>query len=177
MYSSLAAVTQQAEAELDVRIIVILGSADTFTAGNDLQEFFLAPETDADRPVYRFKRALSGSTKIVVAGVSGLAIGIGTTLLMHCDLVVAGKGARLSMPFVDLGLFPEFASSLLFPRLVGRQIADKHLLLGDLTIIAPFGLDDLFSMRLAPNLAGPTNGFERTAASLRARWPEINVDP
>ena len=131
MYAALAEAIGAAESDSAVRAIVILGSEGAFTAGNDLQEFLQDPPTGLDRPVYRFMTALAGAEKVVVAGVSGLAVGIGTTLLLHCDLVVAGRGARFSLPFVNLGLVPEFASSLLLPRLVGRQLAGKHLLLAD----------------------------------------------
>src|SRR3546814_577455 len=82
-------------------------------------------------PVFRFLRAIAACPKVVIAGVEGLAIGIGTTMLLHCDLVLAASGTTFSMPFVNLGLVPEAASSLLLPRLIGRQRAAKHLLLGD----------------------------------------------
>ncbi|WP_421934806.1 enoyl-CoA hydratase-related protein [Phenylobacterium sp.] len=131
MYAALTDAIRAAEAEPAVRVIVILGSEGAFTAGNDLQEFLQDPPTGLDRPVYRFMAALAGAEKVVVAGVSGLAVGIGTTLLLHCDLVVAGDTARFSLPFVTLGLVPEFASSLLLPQLIGRQLTGKHLLLAE----------------------------------------------
>lgn len=131
MYSALAEAIRAAETDPAVRAIVILGSEGVFTAGNDLQEFLRDPPVDPDRPVYRFMAALSGAEKVVIAGVSGLAVGIGTTLLLHCDLVVAGRGSRFSLPFVNLGLVPEFASSLLLPQLIGRQLTGKHLFLAE----------------------------------------------
>ncbi|MDP3749600.1 MAG: enoyl-CoA hydratase [Phenylobacterium sp.] len=131
MYAALADAIVRAEADSAVRAIVILGSQGAFTAGNDLQEFLQDPPIGLDRPVYRFMAALAGAEKVVIAGVAGLAVGIGTTLLLHCDLVVAGLGARFSLPFVNLGLVPEFASSLLLPQLIGRQLAGKHLLLAE----------------------------------------------
>jgi enoyl-CoA hydratase/carnithine racemase len=140
MYADLTAALQRAERDPSVRVIVLLGAPGVFTAGNDLQEFLHDPPTGVDRPVHRFMQALSGATKVVIAGVAGLAVGIGTTLLLHCDLVVAGRGARFSLPFVDLGLVPEFASSLLLPRLIGRARASKHLLLAE-PFDAPTALD------------------------------------
>jgi enoyl-CoA hydratase/carnithine racemase len=131
MYAALTQALAAAEADPAVRVIVILGSDGAFTAGNDLQEFLEDPPTGLDRPVYRFMAALAGAEKVVIAGVSGLAVGIGTTLLLHCDLVVAGRNARFSLPFVNLGLVPEFASSLLLPQLIGRQLTGKHLLLAE----------------------------------------------
>jgi enoyl-CoA hydratase/carnithine racemase len=131
MYTALREALATAEADPEVRVIVLLGSEGAFTAGNDLQEFLRDPPTGLDRPVYRFMAALAGTQKVVIAGVSGLAVGIGTTMLLHCDLVVAGANARFSMPFVNLGLVPEFASSLLLPQLIGRQLTGKHLLLAE----------------------------------------------
>ena len=131
MYVALADAFETAERDASVRVLLVTGSEEVFTAGNDLGDFAANPPRDADFPTFRFMRAVIGSTKIVVAGVAGLAVGIGTTLLLHCDLVVAGRGARFMMPFVGLGLVPEFASSRLLPELIGRRRAARHLLLGD----------------------------------------------
>lgn len=130
MYAALAKAIDEAETDPLVRVIVLFGSADVFTAGNDLLEFLEGTDLGSDRPVQQFMQSLAGAQKVVIAGVSGLAVGIGTTMLFHCDLVVAGRNARFSLPFINLGLVPEFGNSLLFPNLVGRQRASKHLLLG-----------------------------------------------
>lgn len=135
MYQTMADALVDAEQDAAVRAILITGKPEIFTAGNDLEDFLTnAPaggKPDTARPVYQFMRALSGSSKPVVAAVSGAAIGIGTTMLMHCDLVYVADNAKLSMPFVQLGLCPEFASSVLFPAIAGYPRAAEKLLLGE----------------------------------------------
>lgn len=136
MYQTMADAINAAEGDGEVRALLIIGHPQIFSAGNDLEDFMknsvpvpgVAPES---RPVYQFMRALSGSTKPVVAAVSGAAVGIGTTLLLHCDLVYAADNAKFSMPFAQLGLCPEFASSLLLPQLAGYPRAAEKLLLGE----------------------------------------------
>ncbi len=137
MYVALAELIDAANGEQQVRVVVLTGSDEFFTSGNDLQDFMKQPEIHEDHPVVRFMDALRGSAKPVVAVVRGHAVGIGTTLLLHCDLVYAADDARLQLPFVNLGLCPEYASSYLLPRLVGQQKAAELMLLGE-----PFsGLD------------------------------------
>ncbi|MEC3909230.1 enoyl-CoA hydratase [Sphingobium sp. CR2-8] len=131
MYAALADTFETAEQDERIGVILIHGGEKSFTAGNDLVDFQVNPPIDQGSPVFRFMRALLRSTKVVVAGVTGMAVGIGTTLLLHCDLVVAGEGARFAVPFVALGLVPEYASSQLLPAAMGRQRAARHLLLGD----------------------------------------------
>ncbi|MDL2356117.1 MAG: enoyl-CoA hydratase [Pseudomonadota bacterium] len=135
MYQSMADALVDAEQDAAVRAILFIGKPEIFTAGNDLEDFLKnAPRgdvPDASRPVYQFMRALSASTKPVVAAVSGAAIGIGTTMLMHCDLVYAADNAKFSMPFVQLGLCPEFSSSVLLPAIAGYPRAAEKLLLGE----------------------------------------------
>ena len=137
MYEDLAEAFEQAEANPAISIIILRGSDTIFTAGNDLNDFRdnppIAPEgvDIMDLPPFRFMRALLRSTKIVVAGVEGMAVGIGTTMLLHCDLVVAGQSSKFSLPFVNLGLLPEFGSSRLLPKIMGRQRAARCLLLGE----------------------------------------------
>ena len=135
MYQSMADALVEAELDAAVRAILIVGKPDIFTAGNDLEDFLknapAAGAPDLARPVYQFMRALAGSTKPVVAAVAGAAIGIGTTMLMHCDLVYAADNAKFSMPFVQLGLCPEFASSVLLPAIAGYPRAAEKLLLGE----------------------------------------------
>ena len=131
MYQALADAIRSAESDAAVRVVLIQGKADLFTAGNDLQDFLDNPPRDDDRPVFQFLYAISQAQKPVVAAVAGAAVGIGTTMLLHCDLVYAAPNSRLQLPFVNLGLVPEAASSLLLPALVGYQRAAELLLLGE----------------------------------------------
>lgn len=136
MYSVMADALARAAADPAVRAVLVAGSGGAFTAGNDLKDFLNSSDAsigpgDTDRPVLRFLRAISTAPKPVVAAVHGAAVGIGTTMLLHCDMVVAGHGARFQLPFTNLGLVPEAASSLLLPRVVGMQRAAEMLLLGE----------------------------------------------
>lgn len=133
MYDTAAEAFETGETEKDVRVFILGGQPGLFTAGNDLVDFMEAPPhiggTDTP-PVERFMRALMNAEKPVIVEVDGLAIGIGTTLLMHCDLSYASENAAFKTPFVDLALAPEFASSLLFPTRLGRAAASDLLMLG-----------------------------------------------
>lgn len=131
MYQSLADGLQAAATDKAVRAILITGEGGIFTAGNDVEDFLKQAPQPGDSPVTGFMAALRDADKPVIASVSGMAIGIGTTLLMHCDLVYAADNTRFAMPFTQLGLCPEFASSYLFPRLAGYQRAAEKLLLGE----------------------------------------------
>ena len=138
MYAALADAVESAAGDPAVRVITIEGEGDDFTAGNDLYDFLKempSPGT-TDIPVWRFLRALVNNQVPLVAAVHGNAVGIGTTMLFHCDLVLAEVDSRFIMPFVDLGLVPEAASSLILPRLAGRRRAARYLLLGE-----PFGAE------------------------------------
>ena len=131
MYSTMADAIAQAEADADIRAIYITGSEDSFTSGNDLNDFLQNPPREAESPVFRFLRGISTAEKPIVAAVNGLAIGIGTTLLLHCDLAYAADTAKFQMPFVNLALVPEAASSYLIPAMMGQRKAAELLLLGD----------------------------------------------
>ncbi|MBL8329623.1 MAG: enoyl-CoA hydratase [Rubrivivax sp.] len=135
MYSAMAEALMAAREDGTVRAVLITGQPGVFTSGNDIEDFMQRPPgqgSDAmDSPVFRFMRALLECDKPVVAAVTGAAIGIGTTMLLHCDFVYVSDEARLAMPFVSLGLVPEFASSLLVPQLMGHRRAAEKLLLGD----------------------------------------------
>lgn len=132
MYAALADAIEDAQQDDSVRLITLRGEGEDFTGGNDLADFLQAlPRDSGDIPVWRLLRALARNQLPLVAAVHGNAVGIGTTMLFHCDLVLAEEGARFSMPFVDLGLVPEAASSLLLPRLAGRRRAARYLLLGE----------------------------------------------
>jgi enoyl-CoA hydratase/carnithine racemase len=130
MYDTLWDAVVRAEADDSVRVILLSGAGASFTAGNDLGDFLSGLPAGEDRGPARFTRLLPKIRKVLIAAVHGSTVGIGVTLLLHCDLVVAARNARLSMPFVKLGLVPEAASSLLLPRLVGHQRAAELLFLG-----------------------------------------------
>jgi enoyl-CoA hydratase/carnithine racemase len=141
MYQSLANALHAGEDDPAVRVVVIAGQPEIFTAGNDLEDFMRSPPHGDDSPVFRFLEIISTLGKPVIAVVRGAAVGVGTTLLLHCDLVYAGRSAKFSMPFVQLGLCPEAASSLLLPRLIGYRHAAAKLLLGE-----PFDADEALAM-------------------------------
>lgn len=131
MYQTVADALKAAEADKDVRVILISGNEQAFTAGNDLEDFLKTPPVDKNSPVFQFLWEISHATKPVVAAVSGLAVGVGTTMLLHCDLVYAAEQTKFSMPFTQLGLCPEAAVSLLLPQVAGYHRAAEKLLLGD----------------------------------------------
>jgi enoyl-CoA hydratase/carnithine racemase len=132
MYTGLGDAMATAEADSDIRCVLFTGSAECFTAGNDLSDFSEGlPGDFQSTPVGRFLFALANATKPVVAAVNGPAVGIGTTMLLHCDLVFAGNNTRFQMPFATLGLCPEGGSSLLLPTWLGRVRASELLMLGD----------------------------------------------
>lgn len=183
MYATLAEAVRSAANDSDIRLITIRGEGADFTAGNDLMDFLqeARPEAIDDLPVGRFLLALADNQVPLVAGVQGNAIGIGTTLLLHCDLVVADAGARFKMPFVELGLVPEAASSLILPRLSGRRAAARMLLLGEsfgaelaqqwgiVSHVAPSGgLDRAFDDVVETLLSRPPEALRLTQQLLRA---------
>ena len=131
MYGAMSEALRAAQADASVRAVLITGQPGIFTSGNDLEDFMQRPPQGMDSPVFQFMLSLMECDKPVVAAVTGAAVGIGTTMLMHCDFVYVSDEARLAMPFVGLGLVPEYASSLLVPRLMGHARAAEKLLLGD----------------------------------------------
>ncbi|HVL79873.1 MAG TPA: enoyl-CoA hydratase [Sphingomicrobium sp.] len=150
MYTALADAIEAAAGDPSLRLITLRGEGEDFTGGNDLADFMSAlPRDSADIPVWRLLRALARNRVPLVAAVHGNAVGIGTTMLFHCDLVLAEEGCRFSMPFVDLGLVPEAASSLLLPRLAGRRRAARYLLLGE-----PFGAEEARDFGLVSHVVG-----------------------
>lgn len=144
MYAALADAVEQATADSSIRVVTFRGEGQDFAAGNDLADFLEArPGGGEEIAVWRFLRALAECETPLVAAVHGNCVGIGTTMLLHCDLVIADEGTRFSLPFVDLGLVPEAASSLLIPRMAGRRLAARYLLLAE-----PFGVDDAIAIGL-----------------------------
>ena len=148
MYAALAEAIESAANDPSIRVISLSGDGQDFAAGNDLADFLDSDPRDGDIPVWRLLRALATCETPLVAAVHGNCVGIGTTMLLHCDLVVAEEGTRFSLPFVDLGLVPEAASSLLLPLLAGRRFAARALLLGE-----PFGVDEAEAIGLISHRA------------------------
>lgn len=170
MYEALTAALAAAVADEAVRAVVFLGADGVFTAGNDLKDFMANPPTGEDSAVFRLLQALVDCPKPLVAGVDGAAVGIGTTMLLHCDLVVASDRARFQMPFVKLGLVPEGASSVLLPARVGMQRASEWLLLGE-----PFGAQEAHAAGLVNAVVAPAEVEARAmayASALADRPPE-----
>ena len=171
MYAALADAVESAAADSGIRVITFRGDGQDFAAGNDLADFLeAAPRLDDEIPVWRLLRALATCETPMVAAVHGNCVGIGTTMLLHCDLVVADDSARFSMPFVDLALVPEAASSLLFPRMAGRRRSARYLLLCE-----PFGADEaqaigLVSHRCTPGALGER--LDQVVGALLAKPPE-----
>ena len=168
MYGALADALAQAANDAAVRVVVLQGHETIFSAGNDISDFLGNPPSDQDAPVWRFMRGLASFAKPVIAAVNGPAVGIGTTLLFHCDLVFAGDNAAFSMPFVNLGLCPEFASSLLVPQMFGYHRAAEALLLGE-----PFMAEAALEAGLVNRVLPPTetNAYAQTQARKLAAKP------
>ena len=149
MYDALASAIEGAEGDAPVRCITLRGEGQDFAAGNDLADFLAAGTRNLEEiPVWRLLRALAQCEIPLIAAVHGNCVGIGTTILLHCDLVVADDSAKFSLPFVDLGLVPGAASSLLFPELAGRRRASRYLLLGE-----SFGPDEALDIGLISHRA------------------------
>ena len=149
MYGALADAIESVADDPALRLVTFAGEGQDFAAGNDLADF-IDPDREGEIPVWRFLRALVRCELPLLAAVQGNCVGIGTTLLLHCDLVIADESARFSMPFVDLGLVPEAASSLLLPRLAGRRRAARYLLIGE-----RFGVDEALEIGLVSHKALP----------------------
>lgn len=163
MYLALAQAMRDANANPAVHSVLITGQPGVFTAGNDLDDFMRYTKGE-EPPSVAFIRALVACEKPVIAAVTGLAVGIGTTMLLHCDLVYVSQDARLSMPFVGLGLVPEFASSLMLPALVGHAKAAELLMLGE-----PFGAAEAVALGIA-NAALPADDVVGHAQRMAERF-------
>ena len=131
MYSILAREINGANHDDEVGAVLIYGEGDDFTSGNDLNDFLEHPPTGSDSPVWHFLTAIKDFSKPLVAAISGRAVGVGITMLFHCDYVIAGRNSKLSMPFVNLGLVPEAGSSYLLPLLAGHHRAAEMFMLGE----------------------------------------------
>jgi enoyl-CoA hydratase/carnithine racemase len=175
MYSTMAEALLDAEQDPAVRVVLITGKPEIFTAGNDLDDFLNNVGEGAmgdDRPVFQFMRALESCTKPIVAAVAGAAVGIGTTMLMHCDLVYAADNAKFSMPFTQLGLCPEFASSVLVAQAAGYTRAAEKLMLGE-----AFGAQEAFEMGIVAKVlpAAELQAFAQGQAAKLVALPAASI--
>ncbi|ENZ76193.1 MULTISPECIES: enoyl-CoA hydratase [Ralstonia] len=172
MYQTLADALVAAETDPAIRVIVLAGHESVFTAGNDLEDFMKNPPKDESAPVHQFLKAISTASKPLIASVSGAAVGVGTTMLLHCDLVYASETAKLSMPFAQLGLCPEAASSLLLPQLAGYHRAADKLLFGE-----PFDANEARELGLVNRVlpAGELDAFVRTQARKLTLLPPASL--
>jgi enoyl-CoA hydratase/carnithine racemase len=168
MYAAMAEALAQAATDPAVRVVVFQGHESIFSAGNDIGDFLNQPPTTQESPVFRFLRGIATFEKPLLAAVAGPAVGIGTTMLFHCDLVYAGDNAAFSMPFVNLGLCPEAASSLLAPRMFGYHRAAEALLMGE-----PFFAEAAQEVGLVNRVVPPTevNGYAQAQARKLAGKP------
>lgn len=187
MYSAITATLKSAQADDSVRVVLVHGSPDTFTSGNDLADFLSKP-IDENSPIPAFLEALSHFEKPLVAAVTGPAIGIGTTLLQHCDLVYCDTTAKLSVPFINLGVVPEGGSSYLMPRMMGHVRAAELLMLGEVfsaqkgkeyglvnEVVAPEQLMET-ATAAARKLAQRPPAALRVTKSLLKRWNRETLD-
>jgi enoyl-CoA hydratase/carnithine racemase len=172
MYAALADALAQAATDAAVRVVVFQGHETVYSAGNDIGDFLNKPPSGPDAPVFRFLHALATFPKPLLAAVCGPAVGIGTTMLLHCDLVYAGDNAMFSMPFVNLGICPEAASTWLVPRLMGHQRAAEVLLMGD-----PFMAEAALEVGLVNRVVPPTeaNALAQQQARRLAAKPLSSV--
>lgn len=168
MYAELAQALDSAQTDTQTKVMLIQGHETVFSAGNDIADFLQQPAAGEDSPVFRFLRGIAEFPKPLIASVCGPAVGIGTTLLFHCDLVYAGDNAAFSMPFVNLGLCPEAGSSLLAVQLMGYQRAAAALLLGE-----PFLAESALEMGLLSRVLPPTevNAYAQQQARKMAAKP------
>jgi enoyl-CoA hydratase/carnithine racemase len=163
MYQALGDALHSASGDGGVRAVMLHGKPEVFSSGNDLADFLADPPRGEDFAPFRFLRVLAHFDKPLVGAVSGAAIGIGTTILLHCDLVYAAPGTRFHLPFTNLGLVPEAASSLLLPRLAGWQKAAELLMLGE-----PFPAEIAHEIGLVNEIVAPEKLFETAKAKARA---------
>ena len=167
MYGAMADALAQADQDASIRVAVLQGHETVFSAGNDIGDFLNRPPAGTESPAIRFLRAIATFSKPLLAAVCGPAVGVGTTMLFHCDLVYAGDNAAFSMPFVNLGLCPEAASSMLVPQMLGYHRAAEALLLGE-----PFMAEAALEVGLVNRVVPPmeANGVvQATARKLAAK--------
>lgn len=190
MYTALEQAITEAAGNPEVRVVLIAGSGGSFCAGNDLQDFLkLDHNTPREQnPVLRFMKTLAALRKPVVAAVQGPAIGIGATMLFHCDLVYAGQGARFQFPFVNIGICAEYASTYLLPRMIGHVKAAELILLGEpftaavaeasgmVNSVLPDEAVEAHARERALKLASQPPNALRVNKMLMKRWTQAEVD-
>jgi enoyl-CoA hydratase/carnithine racemase len=184
MYQTTADALTSAAVDPSVRVVLLTGTKDCFSSGNDLQDFLQNPPLDPNAPVAQFMRAVATFPKPLVASVNGFAIGVGTTMLLHCDLVYAGASARFQLPFVNIGICPELASSYLLPRIMGNPRAAELVLLGEafnaekalaygvINEVLPDAECEARALNRAQRLAAQPPESMRTAKMLLRRWDQ-----
>lgn len=187
MYSALAQAISDAASNDSVRVVLFRGNEGVFCSGNDIGDFLDNPATDDQHPVAQFMRSLAALPKPAVAAVRGPAVGVGSTLLLHCDLVYAAPSARFAFPFVNLGICPEFAASYLMPRIMGHVRAAELLLLaepfdaahalavGFINAIVDDDAIDAHAESVALKLAAKPPAALRTSKALLKRWSHDTV--
>ena len=180
MYEGLAKGLNDAAGDFGIRAVVLTSEGDHFTAGNDIMDFMNNPPTSDDSEVAQFLAAILNFPKPLLAAVKGNAVGVGTTMLLHCDVVIAGPTANFSMPFASLGLVPEAGSSFLFPQLVGYQRAARIFMTGEsfdadsaleMGLVAAKDANPLVhAMKIAQHIAEqPPQAIINTKALLKAK--------
>ncbi|GAC1626196.1 MAG: enoyl-CoA hydratase [Nevskia sp.] len=188
MYVAMRAALDEAAANPDVRVLLFTGAPNAFSSGNDLQDFLkIDHKVSSDNPVARFMNALAAFAKPVVAAVNGPAVGIGATMLLHCDLVYVGSSARLQFPFVNIGICAEFASTYLMPRIMGHVKAAELLMFGE-PFTAQIAVDcgianavladdqvEAHALERALKLAGQPPNALRVTKRLLKRWSDATV--
>lgn len=189
MYTAATRALVEGDGDPSVRVFALTGAGGSFTAGNDLSDFLAHPPEGEAAPVFQFLRALVHLEKPCLAAVDGVAVGIGTTLLQHCDFVIASDRARFSLPFINLGLSPEGASSLLLPRLAGAALANELLMFGEPfdaatalrarlinRVVPPDQLEAVLAERCAALASKPAESLKATKRLLRAQVrPEVDA--
>ena len=188
MYQQLADMIREADANDQVRVLVIEGSGDSFSAGNDMVDFMKAPNGSGNSPVIQFMNALAHFSKPAIASVNGIAVGVGVTLLLHCDLVYASSQAKFQLPFVSIGIVPEYASTYLLPRIMGHARAMELCMFGEPftaeharecglvnEVLEPDALAARVTERAEKLAAQPPNAL-RTCKQLSKRWTRNTID-
>ena len=172
MYAGLTSALNEAAGDFGVRAVVITSEGEHFTAGNDIKDFMANPPTEDSSEVARFLASLLEFPKPLIAAVKGNAIGVGTTMLLHCDIVIAAPNTNFSMPFTSLGLVPEAGSSKLFPELVGYQRAARIFMTGD-----PFSADEAKEMGLVETItADPEKEAMEIAERIGQQPPQAIIN-
>lgn len=188
MYQGLGDAIDRAAGDEAVRAVLLVGQPDVFTSGNDVSDFLQRPP-NIESPGMRFLKRILACEKPIVAGVNGMAVGIGTTMLLHCDFVVAGEGALFAVPFVNLGLCPEAASSLLLPAVIGHRRASEMLLFGERIpaakaldwglvnqVVADGEVRDVARGRARALAAKPAGAIRTTKALLKRRFGTLAAE-